>query len=121
MQTELRARIKDNTDAGGRVDWGLRPQGKTLPAIRLTKVSNPRGYTMDGPQVTQQYRVQADCYGSTYKQAKDLGDELIALLEPASGNFQASFVMRDDDAVEQTDTGPLFSRSIDFKITHIPA
>lgn len=121
MKIDLRARIMNVTAAQDRVDWGLRPQGRSLPAIRLTQVSNPRGYRMDGPQTTQQYRVQADCYGSTFKQASELGDALIALLEPASGEFQAAFVLRDEDRQEKTDSEVLFSRSIDFKITHIPA
>jgi hypothetical protein len=121
MRTALRSRIKDNTDAGGRVDWGLRPQAKDLPAIRLINVSNPRGYTMDGADATQMHRVQADCYGTTFQEASELGDALIALLEPRSGSFQPSFVLSDRDRPETTETGVIHCRSIDFQITYVSA
>ena len=121
MRTALRSRIRANTAAESRVDWGLRPQAKDLSAIRLTNVSEPRGYTMAGPQATQMYRVQADCYGADYKQASELGDELIALLEPASGDFLAGFVLSDRDAPERTEAGVIHCRSIDFQITYISA
>lgn len=121
MKTALRSRLKDNTAAGSRVDWGLRPQAKDLPAIRLTKISTPRDYHMGGAQVTQMHRVQVDCFAATYKAASELGDAVIALIEPASGEFQAGFVLSDFDRPEQLDTGPIFARVLDFQITHIPA
>ena len=121
MKAALRTRIKGNTSALGRVDWGLRPQAKDLPAIRLTMAGTQRGYTMAGAQATQIYRVQVDCYGLTYKAASDLGDELIALLEPASGSFQGSFVLLDSDRPDKTDTGEIHCRSLDFQITYVSA
>lgn len=121
MKVALRTRIKGSTAAGSRVDWGLRPQAKDLPAIRLSSAGSRRAYHMGGAQAMQQYRVQADCFGLTFKDADELGAALIALLEPASGEFQGGFVLLDSDRPEQTDTGPIFNRSIDFLITHIPA
>jgi hypothetical protein len=121
MQTALRTRIKDNTAAEGRVDWGLRPQAKDLPAIRLTLVSRARDYTMAGADGTQMYRVQADCHASTYRAAVELGDALIALLEPVSGSFQPSFVLLQRDVAEQLETGAVHNRSIDFQITYVSA
>jgi hypothetical protein len=121
METALRARLLGNTTAQTRVDWGLRPQGKSLPAIRLTVVSSPRDYTMEGPQATQQYRVQADCYGATYGAAKELGDAVTAILEPSAGDFLASFVIGQRDVPELTDTGPVHCRTVDYLVTHISA
>lgn len=121
MKTALRARLKDNTAAGSRVDWGLRLQGSALPAIRLTKISTPRAYHMGGAQTTQHHRVQVDCFGATYKAASELGDAVIALLEPESGSFQASFVIGDFDRQEDIETGPVHCRVLDFQITYIPA
>jgi hypothetical protein len=121
MKVALRTRIKGNTSAGNRVDWGLRPQAKDLPAIRLTSAGTQRGYTMGGAQDTQIHRIQADCYGLTFAAAHQLGEELIALLEPPAGDFQASFVLRDDDRPEKTDTGEIHCRSMDFQITHVSA
>jgi hypothetical protein len=82
---------------------------------------SPRGYHMGGAQATQIHRVQVDCYGSDYKTASELGDALIALLEPASGAFQGSFVLRDDDRPEKIDTGEVHCRSLDFQITYVSA
>jgi hypothetical protein len=121
MRAALRTRLKGNTSAGERVDWGLRIQGKPLPAVRLTNISTPKAYTMAGPMGTQQFRVQVDCYGSDYKAAHDLGDAVIALLEPGSGSFQDSFVLSDIDLQDDTDTGIVFRRSIDFRVTYVSA
>lgn len=103
------------------MDWGLRLQASSLPAIRLTKVSTPRDYTMEGAQATQFHRVQVDCFGADYKTAHELGDEVIALLEPASGSFQPSFVLSDFDRPEQLDTGPVHCRVLEFRVTYISA
>jgi hypothetical protein len=121
MKTALRARVKGNTAAGSRVDWGLRPQAKALPAIRLTQVPTPKFYHMGGADDTQQFRVQADCFGETYQDAQELGDEVVALLEPATGSFQGSFVTRDFDRPEVIDTGPVHCRVLEFLVTHISA
>lgn len=122
MKTALRTRIKNNTDAGDRVDWGLRLQGSPLPAIRLTKIRTPKEYHMGGAQTTEFHRVQADCFAATYRAAHELGDELIALLEPASGDFLASFVVGDNDRQEDLPSGPVHCRVLDFQITYkIPA
>ncbi len=125
MQTALRTRLKaDGAIAalvGTRIDWGLRPQAKSLPAISLLIVPTPRDYHMGGAQVTQQYRVQCDCWGVTYKSAFDVAEAVIACLEPSSGEFQASFVERRADMPELTDTGEVHRVMLEFKITHIPA
>lgn len=125
MQTALRTRLKANGPvaaiAGPRVDWGLRPQAKALPALSLLIVPTPRDYHMGGAQVTQQWRVQCDCWGLTYKAAFDLAGAVIACLEPASGEFQASFVERRADMPELTDAGEVHRVMLEFKITHIPA
>jgi hypothetical protein len=125
MQAALRSRLlADPTIAGlvgQRVDWGLRPQGKPLPAITLTLVPTPRGYHMDGPQATQIHRVQIDCWAESYKAASDLRDAVIAELEPANASFFASFVERSADMPERTDTGVIYRAMLEFKIIPIPA
>jgi hypothetical protein len=125
MHEALRSRLKSDATVSGlvgaRVDWGLRPQGKALPAIRLTLVPTQRAYHMGGAQTTQQYQVQADCFGETYKQAFDVRQAVIACLEPAVGEFQFSFVTRDFDRPEVIDTGPVECAVLEFLVTHIPA
>lgn len=125
MKAALRTRLLADATISGlvgqRVDWGLRPQAKDLPAIRLTLVPTPRDYHMGGAQVTQHHRVQIDCFALTYKDADDLRAAVIAELEPASGSFQGSFVHRDQDMPERTETGEIHRASLDFKVTYIPA
>lgn len=125
MQSALRSRLKADATVSGlvgtRVDWGLRPQAKTLPAITLTLVSSPRDYTMAGAQVTQFYRVQVDCWALTYKESNDLRAAVIACLEPGSGSFQSSFVTRSQDMPERTEEGEIHRASLDFKVTYISA
>jgi hypothetical protein len=121
VKTAFRTRIKGNTSAGARVDWGLNLQGSGMPAIRLSDGGSVRGYHMGGAQATQQYRVQADCFGDTFKQAHDLGEELIALIEPAAGAFQGSFVQTDFTREDQTPMGPKHCRVLEFRVTHISA
>jgi hypothetical protein len=125
MQTALRSRLLgDATVAnlvGTRVDWGLRPQAKALPAISLTIVPTPRDYHMGGAQNTQFFRVQIDCWAATYKGAHTLRDAVIDCLEPASDPFLGSFVERNFDAPERTDTGEIHRAVLEFKVTHISA
>jgi hypothetical protein len=125
MQNALRSRLlADATIAGmvgTRIDWGLRPQGKPLPAISLTLIPTPRDYHMRGAQATQFYFVQIDCWADKYKDAHTLRQAVIAELEQASGEFLFSFLQRDQDMPEVTDTGPINRASLDFKITHISA
>jgi hypothetical protein len=106
---------------GQRIDWGLRPQAKALPAITLTLVPTPRDYHMGGAQKTQQHFVQIDCWASKYADAESLRQAVIAELEPASGSFQGSFVQRDQDMPERTDTVEIHRASLDFKVTYISA
>jgi hypothetical protein len=119
MKTALRTRLKGNTAAGSRVDWALRLQGSALPAIRLTKVRTPKDYHMGGAQNTEFHRVQVDCFAATYKAASELGDEVIALLEPGSGDFLGSFVLGDDDRQEDIESGPVHCRILEFRITYV--
>lgn len=122
MKSALRARLKNSGAVaalvGTRVDWGARPQGKVLPAITLNVIGAPRDYHMAGADRTQQYRVQVDCYGETYASADAVRQVVIACLEPANGDFQASFVERDSDEQDMTETGLIHIASMDFKITH---
>jgi hypothetical protein len=125
MQAALRSRLlADATIAGlvgTRVDWGLRPQAKSLPAISMTLIPTPRDYHMGGAQTTQFYMVQIDAWAEKYKDAHALRQAIITELEQSSGEFLFSFLERDQDMPEVIDTGPINRASMDFKITHIPA
>ena len=55
-----------------RINWGSRPQGSPLPAVVLNVVSDNEGLTLKGRDGLSVGRVQVDCYGATYTQAKQL-------------------------------------------------
>lgn len=57
---------------GQRVDWGVRAQGKGLPAVTLTRIGGLRDRHLTGPSGLIQSRVQIDCWATTYKAAHDL-------------------------------------------------
>lgn len=122
MQVALRSRLKGDAGVsalvGPRVYWGDRPQGSALPAIVLNLISDGRGYLMQGADATQQYRVQIDIYGSTYAAMDAVRGAVVTCLELTSGSFQPSFVMRNSDLEESTDTALLYRASMDFKITY---
>lgn len=123
MKAALRSRLlADATIAGlvgTRIDWGLRPQGKPLPAITLTLIPTPRDYHMGGAQRTQFYRVQIDCWAATYLSADAVRHAVIAELEPASGDFLGSFVIRDQDMPERVENAEIHRASLDFKVTYV--
>ena len=125
MKTALRSRLLADATISGlvgtRIDWGLRPQGKPLPAITLTLLPTPRDYHMGGAQHTQHYLVQIDCWAASYASAEAVRQAVIAEMEPASGSFQGSFVQRDHDMPERTETGEIHRASLDFKVTYISA
>src|SRR5688572_25616453 len=125
MQTALRSRLLADATVAGlvgtRVDWGLRPQAKSLPAITLDLPGSPRGYHMGGAQNTQIARVQIDYWATTPKQAKDGADAVIAALEPRSGSFEPSFVLMDRSTSEKVDDGVVYRRQLDMQITYISA
>jgi len=54
-----------------RVDWGVRPQSDALPAIVLSGNKTPQMIFSGGAGWSRD-RVQIECWGRTYKAAKDL-------------------------------------------------
>lgn len=122
MQVALRTILKNDAGVsalvGSRIYWGDRPQGSALPAIVLNLISDGRGYLMDGADATQQYRVQIDAFGASYASMDALRNAIITCLELPHGSFQPSFVMRNADIQESTDTALIYRASMDFKITY---
>jgi hypothetical protein len=73
-----------------RINFGERPQGKPLPAIAMTVTNNNRGHTLKGADGLFVGRVQVDCYGDTYADAKNLSLAALAALDSyRGGNFSS--------------------------------
>ena len=126
MQMQLRTRLLNDATISGlvstRVDWGVRPQGKPLPAITLTMADDAREQTMGGLQVTQDPLVQIDCWGATYGDAAALRDAVITLLTTDATQSGVKFLkaqnINTQDLPEKTDTGIVFRSMIRANVWH---
>lgn len=126
MQTDLRALLKGDTTISGlvstRVDWGVRPQGKPLPAITLTRVVGSHDQTMSGVEITQGPLIQIDCWAETYADMAALRDAVIALIATpvvqGSTRFLGAQNIIDHDLPEDTDNGLVQRSMIRANIWH---
>lgn len=123
MEKALRARIMAAAPVvGTRVYWGIRPQGSALPAIVLTTVSDNRTQHMKGFDTYQAKRVQVDCYATTYEQAVDLREAVIAEVVPATEQgltrFLRAFVNNTMSRGEDTTNGYVHRQMLDLTIWH---
>lgn len=95
---------------GNRITWVRRPQGSALPAVVLHVISRTPGYTMVGPVNATPQRIQTDCWGKTYADAKAVARQVTAALSGASMTvggvaFLGSFKEGERDAFDQGAAG----------------
>ena len=108
----LRAIVAD------RINWGKRTG--TLPEVSLTLVSGVPFYTFGGRDGLTPYRVQIDCWGLRYGDAKRAARAITTTIEGLSRpTFDSCFVEAerdglDTDAAEQ----PVHRTSLDTRIWH---
>ncbi len=115
---------------GTRIDWGVRPQGSALPGITLHQVSGIPQMNFDGPSGWNRGRIQIDCWGRTYKAARDLADILAprsrsgGLLAGFRGDLPGlrlrTFVLNRRDDVDSDSEGPVHRASLDILAWHTP-
>lgn len=128
MQAQLRSRLKaDGTIAGlvgTRVDWGVRPQAKGLPAITLTMANDTRDQAMAGIQATQGPLVQIDCWAENYPDAATLRDAVVSLIATPAVQSDVRFLgaqgINTQDMPEKTDTGIIHRAMIRATVWHTP-
>ena len=105
--------------ADGRCHWGRAPQGSPLPYVEMARVTGLRDYTMRGASGLTESRVQLDCYGSSYTQAKETARSVITTVSGHSdGDLLGIFVEAERDLTE-ADAGEvehLFRISIDITV-----
>jgi len=80
------------------------PQSIATPYITYFKVSPGRQYTHGGANKLSTPRMQVDCYGSTYEEAKGISDLVIVALErlpSENSKVQAVFCNDGSDAYEE--------------------
>jgi hypothetical protein len=85
MEEAFRARLLAHAGlaslVASRVVWIERPQGTGLPAVTLQLVSIGRDYTYSGADGTGNPRVQVDCWGRSYGEAKAVSRAVISAVE----------------------------------------
>lgn len=110
--------------AGDRVNWGARPDDAELPAITLHRIAGRRDRTLARRTGLVASKVQIDCWGRAFRDAKLLARAVIsALPQPRTvvGNttLQGVFIESESDTVDQTDPdAPLFRTRIDISVWH---
>ena len=128
MEEALRAFLLTQSGVSGvvsdRAYWSIRPQAGPLPALVLQVIDRSPAYTMDGNAALAETRVQVDCYGTTYAQAKTLAR---AVRDPLDGKrftqdsirFEA-FRLDERDLSEAgtTEAERVHRISLDFQIWH---
>lgn len=131
MEEALRTRLQANAALAAlvatRVDWIERPQGAALPSVTLQLVSTGREYTYAGASGTSNPRVQADCWGRTYGEAKAVARALIAAAEERGVHggirFGSSFIDGERDMPPEELPGgvKVYRVSIDIIVWNSPA
>ena len=112
---------------GTRINWGERPKKDPLPAIAMLIVSPGRCYVHSGADPTGSPRVQFDCYGTTFAQAKAVARALRDILEEPAEQDGIAF----SKSILDAERGPLaedvggglkvYRVSMDFFVWFSPA
>jgi hypothetical protein len=105
------------------IHWGIVPQNKPVPYIRLNTISDPLDEHLKGYTDRQRPRVQADCFASTYLVARDLARKVIAAVEsPATVSGVAFNRIKAEgprDGGENVEgIGFVFMASVDLLVEH---
>ena len=100
-----------------RINWGERPTREQLPAIVLTLVSGGESLTLDGPDGLAEARVQVDCYGATFAQARAVAEAVRARLNGYSGGaIQLIALALERAATDAAAVDRPTRRLLDFKV-----
>lgn len=86
MEEALRTHLAADDGLGAlivdRIQWDVRDE--TSPCVALHLIDGPPDQTLKGKSGLVPHRVQADCWGRTFLEAKAVGEALLAAL-PAIG------------------------------------
>lgn len=108
---------------GQKITWARRSQGSTPPAIVLHLIDGVPDYHAAGPSGLVESRVQADCYGKSYPEAKAAANALKSVTSgtrfaQGSVRFDAIFVADErDDTFDEAGTA-LYRVTVDLLIHH---
>jgi len=127
LATYLLGQTAISSLVGDRIYWTQLPQGSGRPYILLSVVSSVPNVVFGGATGLVQSRVQFDCWGDGYYQAKNIAralDTLLngkSLLTTGSGaiRFEGFFLEAERDGHDDVDApDDLYRTSLDFIIWH---
>ena len=123
METDFRALLVAAAGVGlpaARINWGAHPQGVALPAVVLNVIDDVAGLILDASDGLSVGRVQVDCYGATYAEAKTLSASVRSALHAYSGGrfrLVSHVATRDSREGGTNDAERVFRAGLDF-MTH---
>lgn len=107
MEEDFTARLLANPGIaalfGKRINWGERPAKDPLPGATLLLVSPGRRYVHGGADPTGSPRVQIDCYGASFAQARAGARAIRDALETPANQGRTAF----STALLEAERGPL--------------
>lgn len=105
-----------------RVHWGRQPETQRVhPYVTLTLVSEPQGYTLDGPDGVAAALVQVDCWSETYGSALAVSRAVRARLDGTRGTvsgveIHGIFREGDRDLTGQLGDRTIYGLSADYRV-----
>lgn len=78
---------------GNRIFPLLLPDDCAKPAVSYQLISTVRDYDLDGPTGMQTVRIQFDCWGSRYAEARAVSAAIAALLDGFAGELATCEVL----------------------------
>jgi len=132
MKTDFRAALLAHSTLTARlgqvgsraaIDFAIRPDSGSLPALTLEMISDPREYNQGGVSGFFQERIQIDIWGESYKDTDEIHIILRDYLEGFTGLTGSTYFSRvfQDSARDLPVTdlqggGRVFHRATDFII-----
>jgi hypothetical protein len=107
-----------------RITWAARPQASALPSVTLHTIDDIPGYVTTGPDGLASSRIQVDCWGLTYAEAKLASRAVEARLSGMSVTvsgvaLRGGFKQGERDSFEQAAAGgDVYRTSTDYIIWH---
>jgi hypothetical protein len=107
---------------GDRIYPYKRPQGCAFPAVTYRRVSGARVRTFGGS--TGKPRIQVDCCGKSYADAKAVADQVIAALEGFTGllggpgGVPVSGIQLDNELDDDEPDAGVYTTILDFFVWH---
>lgn len=121
FETALRNRVRTALP-GSHVEWDMRPQASSYPAVVIELIAGERAQTFGGVQHMQRDRIQFSIFAMSKPVAVNIREALIALLTtPASVDdteFQRGEIVLYRSDVEDTENGPVRIEIVDAYLWH---